>query len=500
MNDRAAMKLIRDRSRRAGRRRLYALLLVAAVVPPVLLAWVATSSATTAERGEPSAVSVVGTGASPAHVTTPLLSARRVPGEVTGQLATKDVVANLQQFTANLPAPTCVSVAVDGAVVYDSNGTDPVMPASNMKLVVGAVALDKLGPDHRFTTSVVQGPDGSLYLVGGGDPVLSSQAYLDAASAAAARNSGSGTLEEAPSAIHTPVEQLADAVAAAGVTNVPAVVGDDSRYDHERFVPSWPASYEADLESGPLGALMVNDSFATFAPRFTLAADPAAGAAAAFATLLRARGVTVGGTSAGTAPAGAAPVATIQSPPLSDVLAEMLVTSDNNTAELLTKELGAVVGGQGTREAGLQVVRDTLTAWGVPLDGVTLVDGSGLDRGDRLTCQVLLAVMDHAGPSGPLAAALPVANQTGTLTPYFAGNPLAGRLHAKTGTLTGAKALTGFVPVDGGHTLTFAFVYNGPNAQESAASLWDRFGRALATYPYQPDLTAFAPAAAAQGG
>ena len=492
------MNIVTDRSRRAGRRRLVALLVVAAIVPPTLLLWVATSSASTAERGEPPAVSVVATDPAP-HVATPLLSARRVPGVVTGQLATKDLLASLQQFVGDLPAPTCVSVAIDGTVVFDSNGGEPVLPASNMKLVVAAVALDKLGAGYRYTTAVDQGPDGTLYLVGGGDPVLASQAYLDAAAAVAARNAGSGTLSESPVDIRTPVEQLADAVVAAGVTDVPAVVGDDSRYDHERFVPSWPPAYATGLEAGPLGALMIDDAFATFTPRFTLAADPAGDAAADFAQLLRDRGVAVDASRAGTVPADAAGLTSIQSPPLSDVVTEMLATSDNNTAELLTKELGATAGGAGTREAGLQVIQDTLSAWGLPLDGVTLVDGSGLDRGDRLSCRLLLGVMDHVGTSGPVAAALPIANQTGTLLPYFAGNPLAGKLRAKTGTLTGAKALTGFVAADDGHTLTFAFVYNGPNARESAASMWDRFGRTLATYPYHPDLSAFAPSAPIAG-
>ena len=64
------------------------------------------------------------------------------------------------------------------------------------------------------------------------------------------------------------------------------------------------------------------------------------------------------------------------------------------------------------------------------------------------------------------------------------------------GTLTGAKALSGFVPADDGHVLTFSFVYNGPNARESAASLWDRFARTLAAYPYRPDLTSYSPVAA----
>src|SRR5215207_668620 len=103
--------------------------------------------------------------------------------------------------------------------------------------------------------------------------------------------------------------------------------------------------------------------------------------------------------------------------------------------------------------------------------------------------------MDRVGTTGPVAAALPIAHQTGTLAGFFADNPVAGKLRAKTGTLTGAKSLTGFVPADDGRTLTFSFVYNGPNARESAASLWDQFGRALATYPYRPDLSAFVPAA-----
>src|SRR5262249_47191220 len=143
--------------------------------------------------------------------------------------------------------------------------------------------------------------------------------------------------------------------------------------------------------------------------------------------------------------------------------------------------------------AGLQVVASTLAAWGIPTAGLTFVDGSGLDRGDRLTCQALLGVMDHVGTTGPVAAALPIANQTGTLQSFFGGSPMAGKLHAKTGTLPGSKALTGFVPADDGHTITFSFVYNGPNSRESAASLWGRLGQALATYPYHPDLAPFSP-------
>lgn len=80
-------------------------------------------------------------------------------------------------------------------------------------------------------------------------------------------------------------------------------------------------------------------------------------------------------------------IAKIDSLPLSDIVAEMLTNSDNNTAELLVKELGFATTGVGSRQAGLEVMKAKLVEWGIPLDALTFVDGSGLDRGNRLTCK-----------------------------------------------------------------------------------------------------------------
>ena len=85
-----------------------------------------------------------------------------------------------------------------------------------------------------------------------------------------------------------------------------------------------------------------------------------------------------------------------------------------------------------------------LTGWGVPMAGVQIVDGSGLDRGNRLTCHALVAVLAHGGAA--LQAGLAVAGKTGTLDDTFTNSPVKGRLRAKTGTLTGVKSLTGVVP------------------------------------------------------
>ena len=137
------------------------------------------------------------------------------------------------------------------------------------------------------------------------------------------------------------------------------------------------------------------------------------------AGLLRARGVTVGGTGEGRAPAGTALVTSIESPPLAEVVGAILQHSDNMAAEMMVKELGVRFGGGGTTAAGLAVIRDHLPPLGLPLEGVATVDGSGLDRSDRLTCQLLQRVLATAGEGSELDRALPVAGRNGTLHRRF---------------------------------------------------------------------------------
>ena len=469
-------------------------LAVLGAVPAVLLFVAHRAAAQRAEQGEPVPVAPP---APVAHVVTPLASVRRMPTTVRSTLATDALVASLAPIGEQVVPGSCLVVGVDGHPVFDDAGATSVMPSSNMKLVTAAVGLDVLGPDHRFTTDVRAGAapaaggvvDGDLYLVGGGDPVLGTAAYVEAAS----------TQDHYPQPYVTSLEALADQLKAAGVTRVSgAVLGDDSRYDGERFVPSWPVSYGTAREAGPLGALMVNDAAASLRP-LRSASDPAVHAASVFTQLLRERGIAVGGEAGrGVAPPGAASLTSVQSRPLGELVGEMLTTSDDNTAELLLKEIGAVAGGAGTRPAGLAVVQATLQKWGIPLDGINLVDGSGLDRGDRLTCTALLGVLDHSGPAGPIALGLPVAGQTGTLADVFRGTPAEGRLRAKTGTLTGSKALSGFVDApDGTRHVSFSYVQNSPAADAAALPIWDALGRALTAYPAAPPEDVLGPQPAA---
>jgi D-alanyl-D-alanine carboxypeptidase/D-alanyl-D-alanine-endopeptidase (penicillin-binding protein 4) len=173
----------------------------------------------------------------------------------------------------------------------------------------------------------------------------------------------------------------------------------------------------------------------------------------------------------------------------------MLITSDDNTAELLVKEIGVVRGGAGTRAAGLVIVDQVLRSMGLPMDGVVLQDGSGLGRGNALTCQLLLSLLARARPDSPLLTGLPTAGLTGTLATEFTSSPVKGRLRAKTGSLTGVKALAGYMPADGG-VVQFALVLNESNAKEPSVyrPIWEnRLAANLAKYPSGPSAEELAP-------
>jgi D-alanyl-D-alanine carboxypeptidase/D-alanyl-D-alanine-endopeptidase (penicillin-binding protein 4) len=416
-----------------------------------------------------------------------------------------------------VPGTSCLAVRVGDREIYGSNPDTPLVPASVEKLVTATVALQLLPPDHRFRTSVraAAAPaggviDGDLYVVGSGDPLLMTDDY-------------ERTFRDPPE-IRSDVEALADAVVAAGVTQVRGrVVGDESRYDTNRDVDAWPARFQGQNLSGPLGALMVNDGFVFAepeppppprdengeplpnevpAPRRVAATDPAAHAADVLTTLLEQRGVDVGaGPASGAAPAGTVEVAGLDSPPLDDVIAQMLSDSDNTTAELMVKEIGAQAGGAGTTAAGLDVINRTLGELGLAAPGVRAADGSGLADANQVTCRFVLALLDRAGPSSPLRSGLAVAGRTGTLSERFRGTSAEGRLRGKTGTLRQVTALAGYIDAPTGATVSFAFIVNlgGGDLVNGPDRLLQReLAERLGVYPQVPPDTELGPQPAAE--
>src|SRR4029079_10649188 len=155
-----------------------------------------------------------------------------------------------------------------------------------------------------------------VWLVGGGDPVLATGDYV-------------GFLQsqgKTKGDVTTSLEALADAVVAKGVRSIPGgVIGDDSRYDAQRYVPTWKDTYRTDGEVGPISALTVNDGFSTWSPsRKVPVDDPTRNAAAELTDLLRARGVQVGPPSTGPAPGNSAEIATVASPPGKAIVGSLL--------------------------------------------------------------------------------------------------------------------------------------------------------------------------------
>lgn len=432
------------------------------------------------------------------QLATPLLSFRRVPGVIARDISRPALRRAVEEFGETLNATSCVSVALDGVPVVAVGGDRPVIPASNQKVVIGAVALEVLGPDAVYTTEVRSGPPsngvvtGDLYLVGAGDPLLTSNTF---------------PVQDDKHPVTTPtsLDALADGVVAAGVQRIDgAVIGDGSRYDDEWFVPSWDEDIR-ELEAGPYDALVANDARRTGSQ--ARVPDPATGAAEELAALLADRGVTVGrGAAAGTTPSDATTIASVTSAPMTAVVAEMLGTSDDNTAELLVKELGVAAGTGGTRGAGLEVVRQTLESWGVATASLALADGSGLSSDNRLTCDALVAVLARGTPDGALGAGLPVAGRSGTLSDVLADSPVAGRMQAKTGSLgnpplgvdpPAVKALAGYVPVDGGGALDFALILNSAGEDLTVAGsyvpIWERLAELLAAHPAGPPAEQLGP-------
>ena len=201
-----------------------------------------------------------------------------------------------------------------------------------------------------------------------------------------------------------------------------SILGDESRYDAERGVPSWPDRYLQQHQLGPLSALTVNGGLVAFPDTFTEetrtqatpADDPPRFAAGVLTSLLRDRGVRVDGDpGARTAPRGARQLTSVTSPPLTGIVRQMLTQSDNQIAELLVKEIGYRESGAGTTKAGVRVLRRKVEGLGLPTDGVVIKDGSGLDHSDRLTCALIERLLAQAGPTSAVGEGLAVAGTFG---------------------------------------------------------------------------------------
>lgn len=352
-----------------------------------------------------------------------------------------------------------VVAPLTGPVSYTS-GTGTAVPASTTKVVTTAAALLALGPDHVFTTRVVEGsrPD-EVVLVGGGDPLLGRQPDPDPA------------LRSYPARadVTTLARQTARSLRADGVRAI-TLRYDDTLFSGPAENPTWEPDYVPDDVVTPTHALWVDQGRAVtgFSDRVP---DPPATAADVFAQALTRAGVRVRGVGAGTAPRRATDVASVESAPLSQIVEHILEVSDNEATEVLLRHVGLADGGQGSIEAGRSGVRSLLEAAGVPFGTTTLYDGSGLSRDNRMDPLTLAGVLRLAASEtrpelSAMLTGLPVAGFTGSLTNRMDQGPAEGRgrVRAKTGTLMNVRSLAG-VATDAEGT-TFVFVLMADRIRE----------------------------------
>ncbi|MFI1014110.1 D-alanyl-D-alanine carboxypeptidase/D-alanyl-D-alanine-endopeptidase [Streptomyces sp. NPDC020965] len=417
-------------------------------------------------------------------------------------------------------ASVVVADATTGQRLYQRDGDERAMPASNAKLTTSAAALAILGPGHRFTTDVLSPGsrkgstlDGDLYLRGDGDPTTLAKDY----------------------------DRLAADLAATGVRRVTGrLIADDTRFDTQRLGRGWAGDDESSYYSAQISALTVApdtdyDSGTVIVealpgakagdrPRVTVTPktayvrldiqgttvaagqpdtlaierrhggntiavtgtvpvggaatkewvtvwEPTGYAAAVFTDALTRHGVRIDGGAPrlGVAtPPGARALATHRSMPLRELVLPFMKLSNNMHAEALTKAIGHATAGRGTWAAGLAGIDGFLRKEGVTTSTLRQVDGSGLSRMNLFPAEQFVRLLLSARDAPWYAdwyASLPVACAPdravgGTLRTRLCGTPAALNARAKTGSLTGASALSGYVTDAGGRELVYSIVLN----------------------------------------
>ncbi|MEZ5293062.1 MAG: D-alanyl-D-alanine carboxypeptidase/D-alanyl-D-alanine-endopeptidase [Vicinamibacterales bacterium] len=412
-----------------------------------------------------------------------------------------------------------------GETLYRRNGQTWLVPASTMKVLTAVAAAQRLGWNYRFETRLVAlGPvvdgvlDGDLLVVGTGDPTINARHpsrvdVLDAWAAAlraqgirriAGHVIGDDRLVEpigwgigwawddlvedygAPYGALQYNENVVRLTMGPGVTPGAPPVFYLSPAEHGLLVDlqattaavGAPASLSAVRQPGTRLLEIRGQVPLDGAPMSTTVAvpNPTQFFAGQLRQALLRHGIEVSGAGIDVDEASDPPRASDgttllvdQSAPLSDIAAAMLAWSINVYAETLVVALDQTP--PATAADGLDVLRSTLEALGVPRGTFLTRDGSGLSRNDYLSADALVATLAGAWHSptlrGPLMEALPFAGGPGTLQRRLAGTPAAGRVRAKTGSMSNVRSLAGYVDSLAGEPLVFAFLANGFDVRAS---------------------------------
>ncbi len=329
---------------------------------------------------------------------------------------------------------------------YDAD--ERQLPASTMKVVTAVTALETLGRGHTFATRVMSGPEeGSIILVGGGDPLLSRADLTRLA------------------------ERTAAKLTKAGIDRVTVDV-DDYLFPRPTDAKGWEPGDSPTFAAAVRPLALLGE----------YSRDTVGSALGMFVSRLRAEGIDAKAGGRAIAPDDARRIAVVARNSLSTAIELMLRVSENNVAETLFRHVALARGYPATWSASSIAAKETLRELGLKTYGLELIDGSGLSMDDRLTAEFLTRVLDRVvDPEhrnlAPIRRWLPVAGETGTLAYRFASSPAScarGDVFAKTGSLTGVNTLAGLTRGPDGTWRSFAVMVNHrpegyANAETSAA-------------------------------
>ncbi|WP_433321296.1 D-alanyl-D-alanine carboxypeptidase/D-alanyl-D-alanine endopeptidase [Micromonospora sp. CA-269861] len=377
-----------------------------------------------------------------------------------------------------------VSVAdvITGQTLFAKGADDGTVPASVTKLATAVTVLAARGPGYRIPTRALAGAKaGEVVIVGGGDPTLAitKKSYYP----------GAARLDDLAAQVRT----------ALGGTPPTSVTVDGSVYSGPVYGPGWDDDIPTGGSGGAVTALMTDGARTDpgvehgSAPRF---AEPDLAAGKAFARLL---GVPTDAVRRGTAPAQAAAGANpapgtelgvVQSPPMIRLVDVMISESDNLVAEALARQVALARNQPASFDGGAAAMDAEVAELGLPADEISVSDGSGLSRRNRISPSLLTDLIrlaaspDHPELAGVFGG-LPVGGWSGTLNERYRNAPGtaagAGSVRAKTGTLTGVHSIAGLVTTADGRLLAFAVLTDKvPGDRETAQPALDRIAAALA--------------------
>ncbi|WP_445301409.1 D-alanyl-D-alanine carboxypeptidase/D-alanyl-D-alanine endopeptidase [Microcoleus sp. Pol10D4] len=415
-----------------------------------------------------------------------------------------DAIANRPEFSRSRWG-ILIQPLSSTTTLYSRDATKYFIPASNAKLLTTAAALQKLGADFRIKTSVYSGENGSLYVAGRGDPSIAEAQLKSLAQQLKQRGisqvnqligddtyfQGSAVnpnweWEDAQAGYGAPINSLIFNQNAIDLLLSPQAIGQPLKvtFVEAKLANQWQlqnntvtvAQNESEfIEIGrefdrPIirvgGQLKVG---AEPESAYVAVVNPANNFLQYFQQALATEGIPVKQALVASASRNLnQELATVESPPLAELVRETNRESNNLYAEVLLRLLGKVtdkmpVPQENTGESGLKELKTVLTQLGVNPNSYILADGSGLSRHNLISPEALvqtLRLMANSPAASIYRQSLPIAGESGTLKNRFNITPNRVIMQAKTGTMSGVSALSGYIEVPNYEPLVFSIIVN----------------------------------------